>query len=698
MAVVIDPKDVDKFMAYADEENLEATCVAEVTEDPRLVMHWRGKEIVNISRAFLDTNGAHQETDVIVGTASKADSYFEEKADVADVKTAWLKDLADLNVCSQKGLVEMFDASIGAGSVFMPFGGKYQLTPTQSMVAKLPVLKGKTDTVTMMSYGFNPYLSNWSPYHGAAYAVVESVAKIVAAGGDFSKIRFTFQEYFKRMTEDAKGWGEPMSALLGAYTAQIGFGLPSIGGKDSMSGSFNDIHVPATLVSFAVDVAKQQDIITPEFKKSGNKIVKFDIARDAYDMPDYEQAKALYTAIHQLIQDKVVISAYTLGFGGVAAAVSKMAFGNKLGAKIDSTVKAEDLFKTGEYGCMIAEVPADALDKVNVAYTLIGEVTDDAQFTYGDTVVTMDEALKAWTGTLEKVFPTRSGVEQKKIETPIYKEGSIVICNHKIAQPKVFIPVFPGTNCEYDSMKAFEKAGAKVQTQVFRNLSADGIRESADAFVKGISDAQIIMFPGGFSAGDEPDGSGKFIATAFRNEKLKEAVMKLLNERDGLALGICNGFQALIKLGLVPYGEITPQQPDSPTLTTNNIGRHISKVAYTKVVSNKSPWLAGAVPGEVYAIPISHGEGRFVASDEWIKKLFAAGCVATQYVDLDGNPTMDENFNPNASYAAIEGITSPDGRILGKMGHSERIGEAVARNIYGNPDQKIFESGVAYFK
>lgn len=698
MAVVIDPKDVDKFMAYAEEENLEATCVAEVTEDPRLVMHWRGKEIVNISRAFLDTNGAHQETDVIVGTASKADSYFEEKADVADVKAAWLKDLADLNVCSQKGLVEMFDASIGAGSVFMPFGGKYQLTPTQSMVAKLPVLKGKTDTVTMMSYGFNPYLSNWSPYHGAAYAVVESVAKIVAAGGDFSKIRFTFQEYFKRMTEDAKGWGEPMSALLGAYTAQIGFGLPSIGGKDSMSGSFNDIHVPATLVSFAVDVAKQQDIITPEFKKSGNKIVKFDIARDAYDMPDYEQAKALYTAIHQLIQDKVVISAYTLGFGGVAAAVSKMAFGNKLGAKIDSTVKAEDLFKTGEYGCMIAEVPADALDKVNVAYTLIGEVTDDTQFTYGDTVVTMDEALKAWTDTLEKVFPTRSGVEQKKIETPVYKEGSIVICNHKIAQPKVFIPVFPGTNCEYDSMKAFEKAGAKVQTQVFRNLSADGIRESVDAFVKGISDAQIIMFPGGFSAGDEPDGSGKFIATAFRNEKLKEAVMKLLNERDGLALGICNGFQALIKLGLVPYGEITPQQPDSPTLTTNNIGRHISKVAYTKVVSNKSPWLAGAVPGEVYAIPISHGEGRFVASDEWIKKLFAAGCVATQYVDLDGNPTMDEDFNPNASYAAIEGITSPDGRILGKMGHSERIGEAVARNIYGNPDQKIFESGVAYFK
>ena len=698
MAVVIDPKDVDKFMAYADEENLEATCVAEVTEDPRLVMYWRGREIVNISRAFLDTNGAHQETDVVVGSASKADSYFDKETDVSDVKAAWLKDLADLNVCSQKGLVEMFDASIGAGSVYMPYGGRYQLTPTQSMVAKLPVLKGKTDTVTMMSYGFDPYLSNWSPYHGAAYAVVESVARIVAAGGDYSKIRFTFQEYFKRMTEDPKGWGEPMSALLGAYTAQIGFGLPSIGGKDSMSGSFNEIHVPATLVSFAVDVAKQQDIITPEFKKAGSKIVKFDIEKDAYDMPDYEQAKAMYAAIHELIQNKVIVSAYTLGFGGIAAAVSKMAFGNKLGVTIDGTVKAEDLFRSGEYGSIIAEVAAEDLAKINVAYTVVGDVTDDSCFRYGDAVITMDEALKAWTGTLEKVFPTRSGVEQKKIDTPVYKNGSIVICNHKIAQPKVFIPVFPGTNCEYDSLKAFEKAGAKVQTQVFRNLSADGIRESVDAFVKGISDAQILMFPGGFSAGDEPDGSGKFIATAFRNEKIKEAVMKLLNERDGLALGICNGFQALIKLGLVPYGEITPQQPDSPTLTTNNIGRHISKVAYTKVVSNKSPWLSKAVPGEVYSIPISHGEGRFVASDAWIEKLFAEGCVATQYVDIDGNPTMDEDFNPNASYAAIEGITSPDGRILGKMGHSERIGEAVAKNIYGNPDQMIFESGVAYFK
>ncbi len=698
MAVVIDPKDVETFMAYAHEENLEATCVAEVTEAPRLVMYWRGKEIVNISRAFLDTNGAHQETDVIVTIPEKKDSYFEKTVDVTDVKAAWLDNLADLNVCSQKGLVEMFDASIGAGSVYMPYGGRYQLTPTQSMVAKLPVLKGKTDTVTMMSYGFNPYLSSWSPFHGAAWAVIESVAKIVAAGGEYQKIRFTFQEYFKRMTEDAKGWGEPMSALLGAYTAQIGLGLPSIGGKDSMSGSFNEIHVPATLVSFAVDVAKHQDIITPELKAAGHKLVKFDIARDAYDMPDYEQVKALYTAIHQLIQDKVIVSAYTLGFGGVAAAVSKMAFGNKLGVKIDAGIPAADLFRPAEYGSIIAEVAAEDLAKIRTAYTVIGDVTAEAAFVCGSAVITMDEALTAWTGKLEKVFPTRSGVEQKKIDTPLYKGGSIAICNHKIARPKVFIPVFPGTNCEYDSLKAFEKAGAKIQTQVFRNLSASDIRESVDAFVKGISDAQILMFPGGFSAGDEPDGSGKFIATAFRNEKIREAVMKLLNERDGLALGICNGFQALIKLGLVPYGEITPQQPDSPTLTTNNIGRHISKVAYTKVVSNKSPWLAKATVGDVYAIPISHGEGRFVASDAWIRKLFAEGCVATQYVDIDGHPTMDEDFNPNASYEAIEGITSPDGRIFGKMGHSERIGEAVAKNIYGNPDQMIFESGVAYFR
>ncbi len=698
MAVVIDPKDADAFMAYADEENLEATCVAEVTEEPRLVMFWRGKEIVNIARAFLDTNGAHQETDVVVESPKAADSYFVQEAPAEDIRAKWLETLSDLNVCSQKGLVEMFDASIGAGSVFMPYGGSYQLTPVQAMAAKLPVLKGKTDTVTLMSYGFDPYLSNWSPFHGAAFAVVDSVAKVVAAGGDMHKIRFTFQEYFKRMTEDPKDWGEPMRALLGAYTAQIGFGLPSIGGKDSMSGSFNDIHVPATLVSFAVDVAKEQEIITSELKKAGHVLVRFEAARDENDMPDYARITKLYEAVHEMIGSGLILSAYALGFGGMAAAVSKMAFGNKLGVRIDDAFPADQLFRRGEYGSLVAEVAAEDLDRLTAAYTLVGCVTEEPVFEAAGMKLPVDEAIASWTGRLEKVFPTRSAVPQTVIDTPICRDGSAVICTHKIAQPKVFIPVFPGTNCEYDSAKAFERAGARVETLVFRNLTADGIRDSVDAFVKAISDAQILMFPGGFSAGDEPDGSGKFIATAFRNEKIREAVMKLLKERDGLALGICNGFQALIKLGLVPYGEIIPQKADSPTLTTNHIGRHISKIAYTKVVSNRSPWLAGAVPGEVYAIPISHGEGRFVASDEWIRKLFASGCVATQYVDLKGQPTMDEDFNPNASYAAIEGITSPDGRILGKMGHSERIGQAVAKNIYGNPDQKIFESGVAYFK
>ena len=702
MAVVVAPSDVDEFLKYADEENLEATCVAKVTEDPRLVLKWRGKDVVNISRAFLDTNGAHQETDVVLKSPSRRDDPIGTSVseyDASDLKKSWLDNLSDLNVCSQKGLVEMFDASIGAGSVYMPYGGKYQLTETQSMAAKIPVPDGNTTTVSLMSYGFDPYLSSWSPFHGAAYAVVDSVAKIAAAGGDISKIRFSFQEYFKRMTADPSGWGDPMSALLGAYTAQIGFGLPSIGGKDSMSGSFNEIHVPPTLVSFAVDIAHEKDIISPEFKKAGSRIVRFDIRRDADDMPDYEQIKELYAAVHRMIQSGVIISAYTLGQGGAAAALSKMAFGNKLGVKVDASFKAADLFKKDEYGCLIAEVPADKAEQICAPYTLVGQVTQEPVFDIEDgaVVISMEEALSSWTGRLEKVFPTRSGVEQKKIDTPIYEGGSIAVCGHKLAQPKVFIPVFPGNNCEYDSARAFEKAGAKVQTLVFRNLTGDAIRESVDAFVNGISDSQIIMFPGGFSAGDEPDGSGKFIATAFRNEKIGEAVRKLLDERDGLILGICNGFQALIKLGLLPYGQIRPQLPDSPTLTTNNIGRHISKIAYTKVVSNKSPWLAGAQVGGVYSIPISHGEGRFVANDEWIKKLFDAGCVATQYVDLEGRPTMDEDFNPNASYSAIEGITSPDGRILGKMGHSERIGRSVAMNITGSFDQKIFESGVKYF-
>jgi phosphoribosylformylglycinamidine synthase len=694
MAVVIDPKDVAEFMKYANEENLEATEVAVVTEEPRLVLKWRGKEIVNLKRSFLDTNGAHQENAVKVDMPDENNKFFKD-VEVKDVKKAWTDTLADLNVCSQKGLVERFDGSIGAGSVFMPFGGRYQLTETQSMVAKLPVLKGKCDTVTMMSYGFDPYLSSWSPYHSAIYAVTESVAKIVAAGGDYKKIRFTFQEYFRRMNSDPERWSQPFAALLGAYDAQLGFGLPSIGGKDSMSGTFNDIDVPPTLVSFAVDVAKEKDIITPEFKTPGDSIVLFEIERDEYDLPVYDKVMKLYDEIHELIGKGVIKAAYSVDAKGVVAAISKMAFGNKLGIKVNDDVTVETLFGKG-IANIVAEVDTAKLSEVKDA-KVIGEVTDTKSFVYGDVTITMDEALAAWEGTLEKVFQTKSTDDKSVVDTGVYSAGSIYVCKNKVAKPTVFIPVFPGTNCEYDSAKAFERAGANVVTKVFKNLTAEDIRDSVNIFENAISQAQIIMFPGGFSAGDEPDGSAKFFATAFRNEKLKEAVNKLLNERDGLALGICNGFQALIKLGLVPNGQITGQDENSPTLTYNTINRHVSKMVYTKVVSNKSPWLQLAELGKTYVNPASHGEGRFVANDEWLKKLFENGQVATQYVNEQGLPTMDEEWNVNGSYCAIEGITSPDGRCFGKMAHSERRGQSVAINIIGEQDMKIFESGVKYF-
>ena len=715
MAVVVDPKDVEEFLKYANEENLEAVEVAVVTESPRLVLIWRDKEIVNISRAFLDTNGAHQETDVKAEIPSQENKYFT-KPEVTDVKEKWLSMLADLNCCSQKGLVEMFDSSIGAGSVLMPYGGKYQLTETQAMVAKLPVLEGKTDTVTMMSYGFDPYLSSWSPYHGAIYAVIESVSRIVAGGGDFSKIRFTFQEYFRRMTEDPARWSQPFLALLGAYDAQLGFGLPSIGGKDSMSGTFNEIDVPPTLVSFAVDVASDKTMITPELKKAGNKLVLLKIERDAYDLPDYEKIMDQYHKFFEDVKAGRIVSAYALDGNGLAAAVSKMAFGNHKGVKIDAQVAKEDLF-AADFGSIVAEVPADKVAELTIAGVVVGEVEDDAVLSYGDVKVTMEEALTAWKGTLEKVFKTVSGAEKNDGPAPesieaqqaadggtidengCYHAGSVYVCKHKVAKPRVFIPVFPGTNCEYDSTKAFERAGAEVDVEVFKNLTAEDIRDSVNIFAKAIDQAQIIMFPGGFSAGDEPDGSAKFFATAFQNAKMKEAVTRLLEERDGLALGICNGFQALIKLGLVPYGKITGQTPDSPTLTYNTIGRHISKMVYTKVVTNKSPWLAQAELGATYCSPASHGEGRFVASEEWIKKLYENGQIATRYVDADGNVQLnDEEWNVNGSYYAIEGITSPDGRVLGKMAHAERRGDSVAINIFGEQDMKIFESGVAYFK
>ena len=711
MAVVVAPEDVEKFLGFANEENLEAVPVAVVTKEPRLVLSWRGKEVVNISRAFLDTNGAHQETTVEVEIPNKEGNLFEERPDVADVREKWLSTLADLNVCSQKGLVEMFDSSIGAGSVLMPYGGKNQLTETQAMVAKVPVQNGTTNTVTMMSYGFDPYLSSWSPYHGAAYAVTESVARIVAAGGDYKKIRFTFQEYFRRMTEDPKRWSQPFAALLGAYAAQMGFGLPSIGGKDSMSGTFNDIDVPPTLVSFAVDVAKLQDVITPELKKAGNKLVWLRAPKDQYDLPDYTGIMEQYEKLHNDMQAGKVVSAYALDRHGIAAAVSKMAFGNAMGVKIEHNLDPRDFFAPG-FGDLVLEVPAEKVGQLSITYTVIGEVTDNGKFSYGNAELTVDEAYKAWTGTLEKVFKTTSGEEndgpvamavktadpEATYENGIYNTKNIYVCKHKVAKPRVFIPVFPGTNCEYDSTKAFERAGAEVDVKVFKNLSAEDIRDSVEIFEKSIDQAQMIMFPGGFSAGDEPDGSAKFFATAFQNAKIKEAVMKLLNERDGLALGICNGFQALIKLGLVPYGEICGQKEDSPTLTYNTIGRHISKMVYTKVVSNKSPWLQKATLGGVYCNPASHGEGRFVANDEWLAKLLANGQVATQYVNPNGELDQSEEFNINGSTYNIEGITSPDGRVLGKMAHSERRDNGVAINIYGQQDIQIFESGVEYFK
>ena len=703
MAVVVDPKDVDQMLRYADEENLEATVVATVTEEPRMVISWRGKEVVNLSRRFIDTNGAHQETTVSVAMPQKVES---EKRKEESAKELWLKTLADLNVCSQKGLVEMFDSSIGAGSVVMPFGGRYQLTPTQSMIGKLPLLDGKCDTVSIMAYGMDPYQMSWSPFHGAAYAVLSSVAKIAAAGGDASKVRLTFQEYFKKLGNDPYRWGEPFAALLGAYNAQMGLKLPAIGGKDSMSGTFNDIDVPPTLCSFAVGMSDLQHVVTPELKKAGNKLVLLDIKQKEYDMPDYGDALAQYAALRKGIEAGKVCSAYALGFGGLVEAVSKMAFGNKLGVRMSgqwSVVSGQLTAK--HYGWIVVEVPS--VEGLPFRCKEIGEVTDKGVFEVNGEKVTIDDALAAWQGTLEGVFPTRSNQqaesEKTKVETPLFKAAQplthsrINTLTHS-AKPHVFIPAFPGTNCEYDSARAFNRAGAESEIIVFRNQNGQQIRESVEAYVEAIKRSQIIMIPGGFSAGDEPEGSAKFITSVFRNPRIADAVMELLTKRDGLMLGICNGFQALVKLGLVPYGEIRPQAEDAPTLTFNTIGRHQSKMAYTRVSSNLSPWLRKAELGKTYVIPISHGEGRFVAPQEWIDRLFKNGQVATQYVDLQGNPTMDEEYNMNGSYMAIEGITSPDGRVFGKMGHSERRSKGSAMNIYGNDDQLIFESGVEYFK
>ena len=713
MAIVVDRKDVAAMLKFADEENLEAVVVAEVTKEPRLVMEWRGKEIVNISRAFIDTNGARSEAKARV-KAPAPDRFYENHSrefEGKSLKEAWLSVLSDLNACGKKGLVERFDSSIGAATVTMPFGGKYQLSPIQTMTAKLPNDLGESDVVTLMSYGFDPYISKESPYHGAVYAVINSVAKIVAAGGDMNKIHFTFQEYFKRLGDKAERWGEPLAALLGAYEAQMKLGLASIGGKDSMSGSFNDIDVPPTLVSFAVDTGNANDIISPELKKAGNVLVKFEIDENEYRLPVFEKLIEDYNKITALIHKKHIVSAYALGRYGVAEAVSKMAFGNKLGVKFDESITESDYFKP-DFSGIVAEVSAESLDEVmksGLNVTLLGEVTDSSKFQFANASIDIEEMLNSWQERLEKVYPTKTGEKAAKPIENIYdvrkeagftpvSEGKLYVAKNKVAKPRVFIPVFPGTNCEYDLTKAFTKAGAEVETVVFKNLNAENIKDSVEEYVRAIKNSQIIMFPGGFSAGDEPDGSAKFIASVFRNPQIAEETNRLLKERDGLILGICNGFQALIKLGLVPYGEITEIKEDSPTLTTNKIGRHISQSVYTKAVTNKSPWLMNVKLGEVYSIPASHGEGRFVANEEWLKKLSANGQIAFQYADVNGNVTMDCAFNPNGSYNAVEGIISPDGRVLGKMCHSERIGKNVAINIAGEKDQGIFESGVEYFR
>ena len=713
MAIVVDSKDVAAMLKFADEENLEAVVVAEVTKEPRLVMEWRGKEIVNISRAFIDTNGARSEAKARV-KAPAPDRFYENhsrKFEGKSLKEAWLSVLNDLNACGKKGLVERFDSSIGAATVTMPFGGKYQLSPIQTMTAKLPNDLGESDVVTLMSYGFDPYISKESPYHGAVYAVINSVAKIVAAGGDMKKIHFTFQEYFKRLGDKAERWGEPLAALLGAYEAQMKLGLASIGGKDSMSGSFNDIDVPPTLVSFAVDTGNANDIISPELKKAGNVLVKFNIEENEYRLPVFKKLIEDYNKITNLIHKKHIVSAYALGRYGVSEAVSKMAFGNKLGVKFDESITERDCFKP-DFSGIVAEVSAGSLDEVmksGLNVTILGEVTDSGKFQFANASIDIEEMLNSWQERLEKVYPTKTGEKTAKPEENIYdvrkeagfapaSENKLYVAKNKVARPKVFIPVFPGTNCEYDLTKAFTKAGAEVETVVFKNLNAENIKDSVEEYVRAITNSQIIMFPGGFSAGDEPDGSAKFIASVFRNPQIAEETNRLLKERDGLILGICNGFQALIKLGLVPYGEITEIKEDSPTLTTNKIGRHISQSVYTKAVTNKSPWLMNVRLGEVYSIPASHGEGRFVANEEWLKKLSANGQIAFQYADAEGNVTMDCAFNPNGSYNAVEGIISPDGRVLGKMCHSERIGKNVAINIVGEKDQGIFESGVEYFR
>ncbi len=688
MAVVIAPEDVDKFMAEAKKENLQATVVADVVDEPRLKMNWNGHTIVDLSRDFLNSNGAVKYTDIVV-----EDPVFTDDETFTDSAETWTEIMSNLNVCSQKGLIEKFDSTIGAGTVLMPFGGVYQMTPSQAMAAKIPVLKGETNTCSLMGWGYNPDISSKSPYHGAMLAVVESISKIVAAGGSYKKCWLTFQEYFERTQNDPKRWGKPLSALLGAFKAQLEMGCGSIGGKDSMSGTFEDIDVPPTLVSFAVSTAQANKIVSTEFKEAGNDVIMITPEYDRNGLPVFASLKNCFDKVEKLIAEGRANAVWTLGYGGVAEGIAKMCFGNRLGFEFSAHLTATELYKHC-YGAFIVEVLGNAQDGEFV----IGKTISDYKIFTEKYTVNLDSLQRAWESKLEPVFPCRIKTTDTTPQTYSYENNEKKSASIKVAQPKVLIPVFPGTNCEYDTARAFEKAGAKAETVVIKNLSAIDLEDSINYFEKAIKESQIIMIPGGFSGGDEPEGSGKFITAFFRNPKIKDAVHELLKKRDGLMLGICNGFQALIKLGLVPFGEIVDMTEESPTLTFNTIARHQSMMVNTRIASNKSPWLYGCEVGDIHTVPISHGEGRFVAPQSLIQRLANNGQIATQYVDIEGNPTMDIRYNPNTSIEAIEGITSPDGRVFGKMGHSERKGSYICKNVTGNKDQKIFESGVNYFK
>lgn len=698
MAVVIEKENVDSFIAYSKEENLEATVVAHVTNTGRLRMKWREKFILDISREFLDTNGVKQNTNIKVNAPKTKENFFVKNVSKENVKDTWKKTLKDLNVASQKGLTERFDSTIGGGTVLMPLGGKYQMTPAEGMVAKIPVLKGETNTGTIMTYGYNPKIGKWSPFHGAVYAVLESVTKVVCTGGNYKNIRLSLQEYFEKLGQDEVRWGKPFSALLGAHFIGKKLEIPAIGGKDSMSGTFKDIDVPPTLVSFAVDTVDVRKVVSPEFKGLGNNIVLIPLERDENELPVFEKLYTNFEKVRSLINDGNVLSASSIRVGGVAAAISKMAFGNRIGASL-SNIDVSELF-TEDYGSIVLEMAKDK-DIENllsgVDYKVIGQTTEEKVITVEGFTLDLCELQQAWEGTLEKVFKSKEDMEGTPVNVE-YKGGKIRKPKVKVEKPRVFIPAFPGTNCEYDMAKSFEDVGAEADVFVFRNLTGKDVEESIEIMVEKINKAQIIAIPGGFSAGDEPDGSGKFIATVFRNPRIKTAVMDLLNERDGLMIGICNGFQALIKLGLLPYGEIRDIDETAPTLTFNKIGRHISGLVRTKVASNLSPWLSNSKVGDIHTIAVSHGEGRFIANEEEMKKLIKNGQIATQYVDLEGNPTYDSHFNPNGSFDAVEGITSPDGRIFGKMGHTERMRENIAKNVEWKEYQRIFEAGVNYFK